>query len=350
MKKLFWFFILFISSFYLEAQHQVEGYISVQWVSGYTYQITMEEYTLGDPQNSGFCGPGYDLDTIRLWFGDNTSSVLTRSNGAGDSVCTCRKLNTYHTAHTYPGPGTYRLWFDVQNRTINTCNILNSVNTDMYVYNTLNIPPAGSFGLPLITNPPACNYACPSNCYYYNPNVSVPAGDSVAYAMGQCLTMYGVAQGYYNPGAVINAVTGEFSWCKPDSDCLWSFAILITTYNSLRIPIDTQEVDMEVNVQSNCALGVNEAKGDPDSDGEQVNVYPNPGSGIFTFQAKSEEVKGKSVMEVYNMLGQQVYSQAIVKSSSFIVDLSSQPNGVYLYRVVAGNGSLMGEGKLVIQK
>jgi hypothetical protein len=32
------------------------------------------------------------------------------------------------------------------------------------------------------------------------------------------------------------------------------------------------------------------------------------------------------------------------------IDLSSQPNGVYFYRVLYEDGGLIGEGKLIIQK
>ena len=81
-----------------------------------------------------------------------------------------------------------------------------------------------------------------------------------------------------------------------------------------------------------------------------ISIYPNPANGIFNIEVKSEGVIDKSIVEVYNVLGQQVHSQAIVNSSSFIVDLSSQPNGIYFYRVVDENSNLIGEGKLIIQK
>jgi hypothetical protein len=32
------------------------------------------------------------------------------------------------------------------------------------------------------------------------------------------------------------------------------------------------------------------------------------------------------------------------------IDLSSQPNGIYFYRVLNEDGSLAGEGKIVVQK
>ncbi len=78
-------------------------------------------------------------------------------------------------------------------------------------------------------------------------------------------------------------------------------------------------------------------------------IYPNPGNGVFTLQ--SSVVSGKLSVEVYNVLGEKVYSHyQITKSSNYQIDLSSQPNGIYLYRVLTEDGSLIGEGKLFIQK
>ncbi len=89
--------------------------------------------------------------------------------------------------------------------------------------------------------------------------------------------------------------------------------------------------------------------GPPQAD--QLSVYPNPSNGNFTIQSSvaSGSASGGSV-EVYNVLGEKVYSQIIVHSSSFIVDISNQPNGIYLYRVIANSGNVLGEGKMVIQK
>jgi hypothetical protein len=79
-----------------------------------------------------------------------------------------------------------------------------------------------------------------------------------------------------------------------------------------------------------------------------VSVYPNPSKGVYAFEVKSEELKVKSIIEVYNVLGQQVYSNSLViPDSSFQIDLTAQPNGVYLYRVISETGTVMGEGKLI---
>jgi uncharacterized repeat protein (TIGR03803 family) len=84
----------------------------------------------------------------------------------------------------------------------------------------------------------------------------------------------------------------------------------------------------------------------------QLSVYPNPGNGIFTIQ--SSVVSGQWSVEIYNVLGEQVYSksyQPLATSYQPITfDLSSQPSGIYLYKVIANSGELIGEGKIVIEK
>ncbi len=81
-----------------------------------------------------------------------------------------------------------------------------------------------------------------------------------------------------------------------------------------------------------------------------ITVYPNPSNGVFAFEAKSEVLRVKSI-EVYNVLGEKVYSsQFSTINSHFSIDLSNQPNGIYLYRVIANSGNVLGEGKMVIQR
>ena len=90
----------------------------------------------------------------------------------------------------------------------------------------------------------------------------------------------------------------------------------------------------------------------------KINVYPNPCNGIFTIQLSAASAhadesfgQGRWSVEVYNVLGTQVYSRyQIIQSSNYQIDLSSQPAGIYFYRITAENGSLLGEGKVVIEK
>ncbi len=93
--------------------------------------------------------------------------------------------------------------------------------------------------------------------------------------------------------------------------------------------------------------GINEVEAANNS----VNVYPNPSNGLFRIQAKSQQLMTNSTLEVYNMLGEKIYSNTFnIKNLTFNIDLSNNAEGIYLYRLTGNNGALIGEGKLIIQK
>jgi len=356
MKKLRWVLLFILLPIFSNAG-QVSGYIGLKWIGGYTYQITVTDYTNGDPQNSGFCDP-YDVDTLRLYILDGglQSVLLNRNNGKGDSVCTCRKVNTYQTTYTFMGPGSYRIWFDAGPRVPNINNMTNSSFQDMFIFNSVFIPYGGG-GNPsiLINNPPLCTYGCPTQCYHFNLNAVSPSNNPLSYSLGPCLP----GTGYYNPGATIDSNTGEFTWCNPTSVGLWSFSIRITTYSltvkngfPFRIPIDTEEVELQVDVENNCALGVNEVK----NESEEVTVYPNPSNGIFTLALSHPVpmvigvVPGTQTIEIYNVFGKRVYAATLKQvQGDNSIDMSTQPNGIYFYRVLNEDGGLIGDGKLMVE-
>jgi hypothetical protein len=80
----------------------------------------------------------------------------------------------------------------------------------------------------------------------------------------------------------------------------------------------------------------------------KVKVYPNPNNGQFNLSLSN--VNTGCNVEIYNVLGQPVYSQLNIENSIFSIDLSSQSNGVYMYRVYEETGNLVGQGKLLIQR
>lgn len=76
-----------------------------------------------------------------------------------------------------------------------------------------------------------------------------------------------------------------------------------------------------------------------------VKVYPNPNNGIFTI---SNNEQGISNIEVYNPLGQIVYSQKLsTVNRTLSINISAQPSGVYFFRALAIDGSVIGSGKMV---
>lgn len=95
-----------------------------------------------------------------------------------------------------------------------------------------------------------------------------------------------------------------------------------------------------------------------------VNVYPNPGNGVFTFviadetkpvqtPARLSHSDGQSLytIEVFNASGQKVFSETLNQvQGGENINLSDQSNGIYLYRILSETGNLTGQGKLVIEK
>lgn len=82
----------------------------------------------------------------------------------------------------------------------------------------------------------------------------------------------------------------------------------------------------------------------------QINIYPNPNNGNFIVSAKG--ISGKSVIELYNVLGQEIYNTSLYLSpgGNYEINTGSQPSGIYLYRIISNDGNMLGEGKLEIEK
>jgi uncharacterized repeat protein (TIGR03803 family) len=106
---------------------------------------------------------------------------------------------------------------------------------------------------------------------------------------------------------------------------------------------DANNCSIDTCVSITSDLGINNIN----ANSGQVTVYPNPNNGNFTME--SSVAGGKSTAEIYNILGENVKSFELTGKTNQI-DLTAQPEGIYLYRVMAEDGSLIGEGKLIIQK
>ena len=80
----------------------------------------------------------------------------------------------------------------------------------------------------------------------------------------------------------------------------------------------------------------------------QIIVYPNPNNGEFTIESS---ISGASVVEIYNILGEKVFTKNLsTTKGTNQINVSNQPNGVYLYRVISESGDLLGQGKITLQK
>jgi hypothetical protein len=84
----------------------------------------------------------------------------------------------------------------------------------------------------------------------------------------------------------------------------------------------------------------------------RVNTFPNPSNGLFTVALRyAELVSASQTIIIYNVLGQPVYSATLKQvQGDNLIDISSQPSGIYFYREITEDGNLLGEGKVVIEK
>jgi len=80
-------------------------------------------------------------------------------------------------------------------------------------------------------------------------------------------------------------------------------------------------------------------------------VYPNPSTGVFNISIKNyaPQIGGTNV-EIYNVLGEKVYSQFLTFSPQLSIDLTGQPSGFYFYRILDENKNVISNGKLIIKK
>ncbi|HTA83849.1 MAG TPA: gliding motility-associated C-terminal domain-containing protein [Bacteroidia bacterium] len=298
MKKLFRILLLTLLPLLAAATHQVSGYITFKHMHGLTYQVTLINYTNGNPITPGSCQIDADRDTMRIWYGDGTSDLLVRSNGGpdqagypgGQQLCECRKVNIYTNSpdngitggHTFPGAGSYHMWIDDQNRMANIMNIGNggSSNIDFYLFTTINIGFAGDsisspttvYGSTLSASSinidlPVCDTACVGECYNYNLGAFSTEGDSIAYSLGDCMQSagtspvnYGIkAASYFIPAGSSIDAGGTLHWCNPQIDGIYNFSIRLVSYkhtiisgSSYQFPVDTMDAEIEIIVTGNC--------------------------------------------------------------------------------------------------
>ena len=79
-----------------------------------------------------------------------------------------------------------------------------------------------------------------------------------------------------------------------------------------------------------------------------VSVYPNPNNGNFIIALQN--VNTPAQVEIYNMLGEKVQSEKLNAANNTQIEMTSQASGVYFYRVLQENGSLIGSGKVMTEK
>ena len=74
-----------------------------------------------------------------------------------------------------------------------------------------------------------------------------------------------------------------------------------------------------------------------------INLFPNPNNGVFSLTI----IPASKDLEIFNVLGELIYSQHIDSEKS-VIDLSSQGQGIYFYRIKNENG-IANTGKIICE-
>jgi hypothetical protein len=126
---------------------------------------------------------------------------------------------------------------------------------------------------------------------------------------------------------------------------------LIGTYTGTTKPgpITSTGGSLLIQFRSDCATistgwaaswtstGTSTGIGNPSPDAVSVTVYPNPTTGIFTINNVETQLTSCN-LEIYNLLGEKVYSSRIQHPISSI-NISNQPSGVYFLKIIDLDGS-----------
>jgi hypothetical protein len=73
-----------------------------------------------------------------------------------------------------------------------------------------------------------------------------------------------------------------------------------------------------------------------------VNLYPNPNTGQFTLSGLTQGM----IVEVYDYTGRKI-STINASDVTLQVNISDQPNGIYLVRITDKDGTFLAQKKVV---
>jgi hypothetical protein len=350
MKKAFFLFCLFFSGKELFADHNRAGSISYQFISGYTYEITVSTLT-------NTCVTTADRCELTILFGDGDSGVAQRVNGifpgslcptSADGVtvsnCSgCTKYNQYMITHTYSGPGNYVITMDDPNRATGIQNIANSGNTVFHLEAKLTIQPF----LPPNTSSSNSNFdliqcLCHIDHALFNSNSYDPDGDSLYY-----FNPLSGSPGYSDPpslgGFQIDHSTGDVSWDHPGTDGIYVYDIRISEWKLVGgTRVFAGSAMMEIWNEVSMCMGINEQNENDLS----VIIFQDPSENGVNFSIKNKPDKPGSLI-VYNTLGKTVKIVEVQGTQNETFSINNLSPGMYFYSFYAANENLK-RGKFMI--
>ncbi len=246
--------LLTILSTDLGATHNRAGEIIYTQTGPLTITATIKTYTKDSSS-------GADRDSLELFWGDGTSTVVARSNGNGNGeiIPGDVKINCYTGEHTYAARATYTLSFMDPNRVTGILNVNypNSVDIPFYLETTftlLNVQFQGLNNSVVLLDPPL-DFACLDKRFVHNPNAFDIDGDSIGYELIVPLSEkdFPVPNYVYPDGILpgldnqisLDPLTGDFVWDSPKAIGEYNIAIKINEFRNGQL-ISSTIRDMQI--------------------------------------------------------------------------------------------------------
>jgi len=242
-----------LSSNNLFATFHVAGYINCNYVSGYTYKISVVTYT----NIITFIDESCDV-TVHISNGD--SIILNRINGIngtcifpskmGEYIGEAINLNIFEGIYTFPNQNLFTLSMNYGHRYSSIINISNSIpqafylETKLFVFNPSNycVSSNSNFAALPITK------ASINTKYESDVPINYTDGDSLTYQLTPCMNNGDNIMGYTIPSDMtINPHTGRITWLQPNQLGQWSFAVLVKKWRQ-NILVGTSLLDYTIEV------------------------------------------------------------------------------------------------------
>lgn len=221
--------LMLISTSALFATHNRAGEVTYRRLSGYQFEIKIVTYTKTS-------SPA-DRPELDFFWGDGASSTLPRVTidlNVGPDI----QRNVYFGTHTYPGNGTYIMYFLDENRNGGVVNIPGSVNIPFYVETQLIISPAVTVNnSPQLLQPPIDDGAV-NRIFIHNPNAFDIDGDSLSYELVPCKGANGAPiPTFFTPPAnnsfTLDNITGDLIWDSPLTQGEFNVAMIIREWRNI---------------------------------------------------------------------------------------------------------------------
>ena len=254
---LFLLFLLFmISAKNVHATHNRAGEITYEQIGPLTIRMLLVTYTKSSSSAA-------DRDSVEILWGDGSKEWIARTNGTGLLLPNDLKRNEYVKEHTYPGRGTYTIFFTDPNRIGNILNINfpNSIDIPFSLTSTFTLldPQFQGLNNSVRLLQPPIDFACVGRRFVHNPNAFDADGDSLAYEFAiPAQSPNSPVPLYLFPDKILpgpdntiqlNPLTGEFVWQSPPQQGEYNIAISIKEYRQGRL-INSTIRDMQILVRT----------------------------------------------------------------------------------------------------